>query len=125
MPEAPGLANLTGRLDYKGLAGLFSRAELFFTHDSGPLHIAAAMGCPTVSIFGPETPAGYAPQGPRHRALYLGLPCSPCIDALRGKELRCVRSGNDCVTGITPEMAAEAVDGLLRSLGKPAIGGKL
>ncbi len=109
IPGRPGLVNLTGELDYEGLAGLFSRAALFLTHDSGPLHIAAAIGCPTVSVFGPETPAGYAPQGPRHRALYLGLPCSPCVDALRGKELRCVRAGNECVTGITPEMALAAM----------------
>ena len=108
LPAPAGLLNLTGRLDYRGLAGLFSRAALFITHDSGPLHIAAAMGCPTVSIFGPETPAGYAPLGPRHKVLYLGLPCSPCVDTLGGKELRCVRAGNECVTGITPDMVLAA-----------------
>lgn len=109
MAERPGLLNLSGRLDYRRLAGLFAGARLFITHDSGPLHIAAAMGCPTVSIFGPETPAGYAPLGPAHKALYLGLPCSPCIDTLKGKELNCVRAGNACVTGITPEMVLKAV----------------
>ncbi len=113
MPERPGLLNLSGRLDYRRLAGLFARARLFITHDSGPLHIAAAMGCPTVSIFGPETPAGYAPLGPKHKALYLGLPCSPCIDTLKGKELNCVRAGNDCVTGITPEMVLKAAKEVL------------
>jgi len=110
LPERPGLANLSGRLDYRQLAGLFSRAALFVTHDSGPLHIAAAMGCPTVSIFGPETPAGYAPLGPGHTALYLGLPCSPCVNALKGKELKCVRRGNECVTGITPGMVIKAME---------------
>ncbi|OGR66646.1 MAG: hypothetical protein A2X31_04820 [Elusimicrobia bacterium GWB2_63_22] len=110
LPASPGLVNLSGRLDYRGLAGLFAKAALFVTHDSGPLHIAAAMGCPTVSIFGPETPAGYAPLGAGHRALYLGLPCSPCIDALKGKELNCVRRGNDCVTGITPDMVLRAME---------------
>jgi len=113
LPAVPGLVNLTGKLDYRGLAGLFSGAALFVTHDSGPLHIAAAMGCPTVSIFGPETPAGYAPLGARHKALYLGLPCSPCVDALKDKELRCVRRGNDCVTGITPAMVLAAMEELL------------
>lgn len=113
LPEAAGLVNLSGRLDYLALAGLFSKASLFITHDSGPLHIAAAMGCPTVSIFGPETPAGYAPLGPMHKVLYLGLPCSPCVDALRDKELTCVRHGNDCVTGITAGMVLEAMRELL------------
>lgn len=114
LPDRAGLANLSGRLDYRQLAALFARAALFITHDSGPLHIAAAMGCPTVSIFGPETPAGYAPLGPKHRALYLGLPCSPCVDALRGKELVCVRRSNECVTGITPEMVMRAAEELLK-----------
>lgn len=114
VPDRAGLMNLSGRLDYRQLAALFSRAALFITHDSGPLHIAAAMGCPTVSIFGPETPAGYAPLGPKHRALYLGLPCSPCVDALRGKELVCVRRSNECVTGITPEMVIRAAEELLK-----------
>ena len=109
----PGLVNLSGLLDYRQLAGLFSRAALFVTHDSGPLHIAAAMGCPTVSIFGPESPSGYAPLGPRHKALYLGLPCSPCVDALKGKELNCVRHGNECVTGITPAMVIKAMQEVL------------
>lgn len=105
----PGVINLSGGLDYRQLAGLFARAALFVTHDSGPLHIAAAMGCPTVSIFGPETPAGYAPLGPGHKALFLGLPCSPCVDTLKGKELNCVRRGNDCVTAITPKMVMKAI----------------
>jgi ADP-heptose:LPS heptosyltransferase len=114
LPDRPWLQNLSGLLDYRQLAGLFGRAALFITHDSGPLHIAAAMGCPTVSIFGPETPVGYAPLGPKHRALYLGLPCSPCVDALKGKELVCVRSSNECVTGITTEMVIRAAEELLK-----------
>ena len=119
LPERPGLVNLSGRLDYRQLAGLFARAELFVTHDSGPLHIAAAMGCRTVSIFGPETPAGYAPLGPKHKALFLGLPCSPCVDTLKGKELRCVRRGNDCVTAITPAMVLKAIEESLAPEAEP------
>jgi ADP-heptose:LPS heptosyltransferase len=119
LPERPHLVNLSGGLDYPQLAGLFSRAALFVTHDSGPLHIAAAMGCRTISIFGPETPSGYAPLGPKHKALYLGLPCSPCVNALKGKELHCVRSGNDCVTGVTPAMVIKAMEEMLAAA-KPA-----
>lgn len=120
LPERPGLVNLSGRLDYRQLAGFFSRAALFVTHDSGPMHLAAAMGCPTVSIFGPESPAGYAPLGPRHKALYLGLPCSPCVDTLKGKELNCVRRGNECVTGITPPMVIKAMTELLSIKARPS-----
>ncbi len=121
LPDRAGLRNLSGLLDYRQLAALFARSALFITHDSGPLHIAAAMGCRTVSIFAPETPAGYEPLGPGHKALYLGLPCSPCVNALRGKELVCVRRSNECVTNITPEMALRAAEELIG--GSASVGG--
>lgn len=124
LPDKASLYNLSGLLDYRQLATLFARAALFITHDSGPLHIAAAMGCRTVSIFGPETPAGYAPLGPGHRAMYLGLPCSPCVNALRGKELVCLRRSNECVTNITPEMVMQAAQDLLAYRGETSIGGE-
>src|SRR3989339_849392 len=45
----PRFINLTGKLDYSQLAGLLKGAKLFITHDSGPMHLAAALGTPTVS----------------------------------------------------------------------------
>ncbi len=55
------LINLAGKLNLGMLAALFERANLFITNDSGPLHIAASLGVPTLSFFGPEIPERYGP----------------------------------------------------------------
>ena len=47
------------------LAGILAGAALFVGNDSGPAHLAAAVGAPTVALFGPTRPAGFAPLGPR------------------------------------------------------------
>lgn len=60
------------------LAALVRRCDLFVGGDSGPLHIAAAAGTPTLSLFGPTDPGLVAPLGAEHRVLQLGLECSPC-----------------------------------------------
>jgi ADP-heptose:LPS heptosyltransferase len=51
------------------LAELLSRAALFVGADSGPLHLAAAVACPSVALFGPKDPAIYAPCNPRSRVV--------------------------------------------------------
>ncbi|MPZ13513.1 MAG: hypothetical protein GEU73_03665 [Chloroflexi bacterium] len=64
------------------LAGLYRRLDLVVGADSGPLHLAAAVGTPTVRIYGPTDPRVYGPRGKpdRHVALQSGLPCVPCGD---------------------------------------------
>jgi ADP-heptose:LPS heptosyltransferase len=61
---APGAIDLTGRTDLRQLAAVARRASLAIGNDSGPTHLAAAMGCPTVALFGSESdPALCAPRG--------------------------------------------------------------
>src|SRR5262249_29422689 len=72
------VTNFCGRLTFAQLPALFRRAHLMISNDGGPLHVAALVGCDTISIFGPETPALYGPVGPgRHQVLYRGIFCSP------------------------------------------------
>lgn len=52
------------------LAELQRRASLFVGADSGPLHLASAVGVPSVALFGPKDPAVYGPYNPRHRVVY-------------------------------------------------------
>jgi lipopolysaccharide heptosyltransferase I len=52
------------------LAELLRRATLFIGADSGPLHLASAVGVPSVALFGPKDPAVYGPFNPRHRVVY-------------------------------------------------------
>jgi lipopolysaccharide heptosyltransferase II len=69
-----------GRLTLRQSAEAIRRAALLVTNDSAPLHIAQAVGTPTVAIFGSTVPRfGFGPRGPRDQVVELdGLPCRPC-----------------------------------------------
>jgi heptosyltransferase-1 len=71
--------NLGGRTTLRELACLYSDASLVITTDSGPMHLAAAVGTPVVALFGPTDPARTGPYGPGHRIIRCGLSCSPCF----------------------------------------------
>ena len=71
--------------------------------DTGPAHIAAAVGVPTVTLFGPKDSAALAPVGPRTRAVTAGVRCSPC--ALR------FCPDAVCMTGLSVDaVAAQALE---------------
>jgi heptosyltransferase-1 len=76
---AQGCRNLAGGTDLFQLAELYSRCSVVITNDSGPMHIAAAVGTPVVAIFGPTDPALTGPYGKQHVVLRSGIPCSPCL----------------------------------------------
>jgi len=69
--EAPGLLDA---------AALLARCHLFVGNDSGPMHLAAALGVPTVGLFGPGRPANTAPRGRPGTVVTIGrdYPCAPC-----------------------------------------------
>lgn len=71
--------NLGGQTTLRELACLYRRAALVVTTDSGPMHLAAAMGTPVVALFGPTDPARTGPYGPGHRVIRSGLSCLPCF----------------------------------------------
>ena len=60
------------------LGALLRRAAVAVGSDTGPVHLAAALGTPTVALFGPKDPAIYAPRGPRVRVVWKQVWCSPC-----------------------------------------------
>jgi len=67
-----------GTLSVRELMAVMSACHLFVGNNSGPLHVAAALGVPTVSVSGPTDPRRFAPRGGEHRVLRLDLSCSPC-----------------------------------------------
>jgi heptosyltransferase-2 len=77
---APLPVDATGRLPLLASAALLQRAGAIVTNDSLPLHLASAVGTPTVALFGPTTPElGFGPLAPHADALDVrGLPCRPC-----------------------------------------------
>jgi len=71
--------NAAGRLSFGGTLALIESARLLVTNDSGPLHFAAALGTPTVSLWGPSAAQAYAPRGAKHRVVSEPIYCSPCL----------------------------------------------
>ena len=97
------VANLAGKLSIGELGALLERATAVVTNDSGPMHLAAALGAPTVGLFGPETPLMYRPLGARTVALYEPPVCSPCINVHENKLATCIHGRPECLVAIGPE----------------------
>ena len=67
-----------GNLQVRELAACIEKCDLFLTNDTGPMHIAAAVGTPTVSLFGPGNHIRFQPLGGLHQTIRHDVPCSPC-----------------------------------------------
>jgi lipopolysaccharide heptosyltransferase I len=90
--------DLMGKTTLKELIAVLRRARVLVTNDSGPMHLAAAVGTPVVALFGPTDPARTGPYGPGHTALRSGVPCSPCFSR------RCTNVTRlECLTAISPD----------------------
>jgi len=103
LPEAR-LADLSGRLSIGGLHALLESAEAFVSNDSGPMHLGAALGTPTIGLFGPETPVMYHPLGERATVLYDPPACSPCINVHDNKFAVCWRGRPECLMNLSVEL---------------------
>jgi heptosyltransferase-3 len=86
---------------------VLARAGVFISGDTGPLHFAAGLGVPTVSLFGPTSPVLWAPIGPRHQFL-TGSPCS-----CDGNWADC-RNASHCLAAIAPEQVCERLHDIPR-----------
>jgi len=93
--------NLAGQTSLKQLAYLFTRCAALVTTDTGPMHIAAAMGCRVVSLFGPTAPWRTGPYGQSHTVIRADLECSPCFKK-KCEDMRCMKE-------ITVDRVFEAV----------------
>ncbi|HXQ68359.1 MAG TPA: glycosyltransferase family 9 protein [Alphaproteobacteria bacterium] len=103
--------DLCGRLAPRESAALLRRARLFMGHDSGPMHLAAAVGVRVVAVFSARNPPGvWFPHGHGHRVLYPVTACAEC------KRADCRRYGKSCIVSITPAEVARAVDEALSAL---------
>jgi heptosyltransferase-1 len=94
---APGAVNLAGETTLSELAALISRAAICVSNDSGPMHLAVALGRPVVSVFGPTDPVWAGPYRREGAVLRAGLPCSPCYLRLLS---RCAHN-HDCMKDVS------------------------
>jgi heptosyltransferase III len=96
-------------------AALLSRCRGFIGNDSGLAHLAAAVGCPTVAIFGPSDPLVWAPRGEHVRIVVGKRPhCSPCHPTSAGEPM-CDHACLDSITAEEVAAAYECVSGLQRT----------
>ena len=114
------LVDLTGNVDLPTLGGLMSRMALFLTCDTGPMHLAAAVGTPIVAVFGPSLPSRFAPLSAQSRVVRVDLPCSPC-NQLRNPPRRCVGHIPDCLVGVE---VAHVLDAAHELLGPASLSGQ-
>ncbi len=86
--------NLCGRLTPRETAAVLERAALFIGHDSGPMHLSAAVGTPCIAIFSARNKAGkWYPFGSQHRVLYHQTPCYGCgLTVCNHFDKMCIRS---------------------------------
>ena len=94
--------NLAGRTSLRDLVAIFAECAAAFGPDSGPMHIAAAAGCPVVSLWGATAPERSAPWGFADLALSGAIPCHPCY-------LRECPIGRECMRRIAPAEVAAAI----------------
>jgi ADP-heptose:LPS heptosyltransferase len=102
-PEAPVAPPTT----LAELTDLLGRCRAMVGTDGGARHLAALLGVPTVTLFGPTDPGGWNPDHPRHVAVTNPVPCAPC------DLTRCPVPGHPCLDDLAPPEVADALDALL------------
>lgn len=99
--------NLMGNTSLSQLTALMKRSHLLIGNDGGPMHIAAAVGCPVLGLFGPTDPAVWGPRGSNVKVIYKGLNCEECFypDCSRGEQ--------SCMRQITVEEVCQTAQSML------------
>jgi len=104
--------NTAGSLSLPELAALLQRSEVLVSNDSGPLHLAAALGIPTVGLYGPESPEFYGAFQSDSENLYKGISCSPCMNIYAAKQFRCPYDAQ-CMKEISVDQVLSSVRSLI------------
>jgi GT2 family glycosyltransferase/ADP-heptose:LPS heptosyltransferase len=110
---------LAGSMSLADTAAAIRQCRVFVSHDSGLMHVAAAVGTPVLGVFGPTLPSKNAPWTPGgiSRVVRKEIPCSPCYH-LFSKLVNC--DHRMCLTTLEPAAVREAFDDLERTLEEPA-----
>lgn len=103
---------LAGRLSLPELAVFLQRAAAMVSVDTGPMHMAQAVQCPVVAVFGPTDPVIWGPQNADSRTIYTAEPCSPCWGRGECRGARCMEKIKAPVilSALASIMAPEKVD---------------
>ena len=102
-------ADLTGLTTVGDLPAVMRRLRLLITNDSGPMHVAAAVGIPVVAVFGPTSPACTGPYGDGHAVLTSPVDCRPCF------RRQCHNPNTyECLTRISVQNVVQAAQRVLQ-----------
>jgi lipopolysaccharide heptosyltransferase II len=107
---APGAIDIAGETTLTELAALIRRSTICVTNDSGPMHLAVALGRPVVSVFGPTDPVWIGPYGREDAVLRAGIACSPCY--LR--QLSRCRYAHACMTDVSAAAVIARMESMLQ-----------
>jgi lipopolysaccharide heptosyltransferase II len=99
--------NLMGQTRLLQLASLMKRSALFVGNDGGLMHMAAAVGCPVLGLFGPTDPHVWGPRGNHVSVIYKGLDCRECFYP------GCFRGEESCMRQISVDEVCQAASTLL------------
>ena len=100
--------NLCGATSLPEMIEWIRRCDLLITNDTGPMHVAAALGRPLVALFGPTEPRRTGPYGQLENVLRLDLPCSPCLKSDCAYE-----KTDECLRALSPATVLARVEKLL------------
>ena len=94
--------NLCGETSLPEMMEWLRLCKLMITNDTGPMHVAAALGTPLIALFGPTDPHSTGPRGQMENVLRINLPCAPCF-----KSYCQWKNPMECLTAITPSAVFE------------------
>jgi ADP-heptose:LPS heptosyltransferase len=109
--------SLAGQLTLPDLVAWMDAVDFLLTNDTGPVHLASAVGTPVVALYGPNTPLLYGPLGDRCKALYHALPCSPCLTNQNAKTSQCRLPA--CILALSVAEVVQAASELLLQTDAP------
>ena len=100
--------NLCGKTSLPEMIELLRLGDLLVTNDTGPMHVAAALGKPVVALFGPTEPARTGPYGQLENVLRIPLPCAPCMSDTCN-----FSKPQECLRALPPELVFQKVRSIL------------
>lgn len=111
-----GAVSLCGGLALRSAASIFKKCCLFIGNDTGPTHMAAAMGIPVVAIFGSSCPHRFAPIGDNCAVLWKAYECGPCfLHNHADRCVKCVHNKTACLEAVTLVDLKRAVTAILEN----------
>ncbi|HEX2267305.1 MAG TPA: glycosyltransferase family 9 protein, partial [Actinomycetota bacterium] len=104
--------SLAGRLSLGDLGAVLAQAPVLISNNTGPVHIAAALGTPVVDLYALTNPQ-HAPWGTPNRVLFHDVPCKNCYKSV------CPEGHHNCLRLVTPDQVIQATRELLAETGRP------